>query len=363
MTDNKKEKDKEVYEADSSKKVIKNEDPAVKKEVIVEEPAKTEVIETKEEVLDEKLETKSADRIELPENVRRKICNRHQFLQGTWNFERMQNGGWAYSMIPAIKSLYHDEASQAAALKRHLEFYNTHPYVSAPVLGVTLAMEEERANGTAIDDAAINGVKVGMMGPLAGVGDPVFWFTIRPILGALGASIALSGNPLGPILFFVVWNLIRYIFLWRTQEAGYKAGNEITKDLSGGLLGRVTLTASILGMFVIGALVQRWVSVDFPVEITRVAQDSKTFIDWANLPGGSEGIKQALEMYETYGANAFSPEKVTTLQDNLDMLIPGLVPLLLTLGVSKLLKKDVSPITIIIALFIIGIVARYFNIM
>lgn len=357
MTDNKKEK--EVFEADSSKEVI-NEDPANQKEVIKKESKQTEVTETNEnqEVLDD-----NHDRIELSENVRRKVCNRHQFLQGTWNFERMQNGGWAYSIIPAIKSLYHDEASQAAALKRHLEFYNTHPYVSAPVMGVTLAMEEERANGTAIDDAAINGVKVGMMGPLAGVGDPVFWFTIRPILGALGASLALSGNPLGPILFFVLWNIIRYVFLWRTQEAGYRAGNEITKDLSGGLLGRVTLTASILGMFVIGALVQRWVSVDFPVEITRVAQDSKTFIDWANLPAGSEGIKHALEMYETYGATAFSPEKVTTLQDNLDMLVPGLVPLLLTLGISRLLKKDVSPIAIIVALFIIGIIARYFNIM
>lgn len=357
MTDNKKEK--EVFEADSSKEVI-NEDPANQKEVIKKESKQTEVTETNEnqEVLDD-----NHDRIELSENVRRKVCNRHQFLQGTWNFERMQNGGWAYSIIPAIKSLYHDEASQSAALKRHLEFYNTHPYVSAPVMGVTLAMEEERANGTAIDDAAINGVKVGMMGPLAGVGDPVFWFTIRPILGALGASLALSGNPLGPILFFVLWNIIRYAFLWRTQEAGYRAGNEITKDLSGGLLGRVTLTASILGMFVIGALVQRWVSVDFPVEITRVAQDSKTFIDWANLPAGSEGIKHALEMYETYGATAFSPEKVTTLQDNLDMLVPGLVPLLLTLGISRLLKKDVSPIAIIVALFIIGIIARYFNIM
>lgn len=357
MTDNKKEK--EVFEADSEKKVI-NEDPANQKEVIKKESKQTEVTETNENqgVLDG-----NHDRIELSENVRRKVCNRHQFLQGTWNFERMQNGGWAYSIIPAIKSLYHDEASQAAALKRHLEFYNTHPYVSAPVMGVTLAMEEERANGTAIDDAAINGVKVGMMGPLAGVGDPVFWFTIRPILGALGASLALSGNPLGPILFFVAWNIIRYLFLWKSQEAGYKAGNEITKDLSGGLLGRVTLTASILGMFVIGALVQRWVSVDFPVEITRVAQDSKTFIDWANLPAGSEGIKHALEMYETYGATAFSPEKVTTLQDNLDMLVPGLVPLLLTLGISRLLKKDVSPIAIIVALFIIGIIARYFNIM
>ena len=75
-----------------------------------------------------------------------------------------------------------------------MEFFNTHPYVAAPIIGVTLALEEEKANGAAIDDAAIQGVKIGMMGPLAGIGDPVFWFTVRPILGALGASLALTGN-------------------------------------------------------------------------------------------------------------------------------------------------------------------------
>lgn len=68
-----------------------------------------------------------------------------------------------------------------------------------------------------------------MMGPLAGIGDPVFWFTVRPILGALGASLAMAGNVMGPILFFVLWNLIRMAFLWYTQELGYKAGSEITK--------------------------------------------------------------------------------------------------------------------------------------
>lgn len=38
-------------------------------------------------------------------------------------------------------------------------------------MGVTLALEEERANGAEINNQAIQGVKVGMMGPLAGVGD------------------------------------------------------------------------------------------------------------------------------------------------------------------------------------------------
>ena len=96
----------------------------------------------------------------------------------------MQNLGWAYALIPAIKKLYTTKEDRAAALERHLEFFNTHPYVAAPIMGVTLALEEERANGAEIDDTAIQGVKIGMMGPLAGVGDPVFWFTVRPILGA-----------------------------------------------------------------------------------------------------------------------------------------------------------------------------------
>lgn len=302
-------------------------------------------------------------KVALSRDARKKVWWRHQFLQGSWNYERMQNGGWAFSIIPAIKELYTEKEDQVEALRRHLEFYNTHPYVSSPVMGVTLAMEEERASGTPIDDAAIQGVKVGMMGPLAGVGDPVFWFTLRPILGALGASFALSGSLIGPLLFFLLWNLIRMVFEWKTQEMGYKAGNEITKDLSGGLLGKITLFASILGMFIIGALVQRWVSINFAVDVSKVTQQPGSYIDWASLPAGAEGIQQALKQFADIGPTALDPVKVTTLQENLDSLIPGLVPLLLTLGICKLLKKNVSPIAIILALFVIGIAARFFHIM
>ncbi len=200
------------------------------------------------------------NKITLSKSDRLKVWFRHQYLQGSWNYERMQNGGWCFSMVPAIKKLYPNKDDQIAALKRHMEFYNTHPYVSSPVIGVTLALEEDRANGTPVEDAAIQGVKVGMMGPLAGVGDPVFWFTLRPILGALGASLAMSGNIMGPTLFFVAWNVIRLAFEWYTQEFGYQLGTSITKDLSGGLMGKITEGASILGMFVIGSLVERWVS-------------------------------------------------------------------------------------------------------
>ena len=294
-----------------------------------------------------------AEKITLSKKERLSVALRSTFLQGSWNYERMQNGGWAFSIIPAIKKLYKTEEERSAALKRHLEFFNTHPYVASPVIGVTLALEEERANGAEVDDAAIQGVKVGMMGPLAGVGDPVFWFTVRPILGALGASLAMTGNIMGPILFFVLWNVIRWGFMWYTQEFGYKAGAKITEDRSGGLLQKVTKGASILGMFILGSLVQRWVSISFQPVVSKVSLSDGAYIDWGKLPEGAKGIQQAFEQYAS--GLSLTPTKITTLQNNLDSLIPGLVPLLLTLFCMWLLKKNVSPIIIIIALFLVGI--------
>lgn len=301
------------------------------------------------------------EKITLSKQDRRSVALRSTFLQGSWNYERMQNGGWCFAMIPAIKKLYTNKEDQKAALKRHLEFFNTHPYVASPVLGVTLALEEEKANGAQVDDAAIQGVKVGMMGPLAGVGDPVFWFTARPMLGALGASLAMGGSILGPILFFVLWNVIRWAFMWYTQEFGYRAGSKISEDLSGGLLQKVTKIASILGMFVLGSLIERWVSINFIPVVSKVKLSDGAYIDWNSLPAGAEGIKIAISQYAS--GMALEPTKVTTLQDNLNSLIPGLMPLLLTLLCMWLLKKKVSPIVIILALFVVGILGHVVGIL
>lgn len=302
-----------------------------------------------------------SEKLQLSANDRKKVWWRSQFLQASWNYERMQNLGWAYSLIPALKKLYSNKEDQAAALKRHMEFFNTHPYVAAPILGVTLALEEERANGAEIDDAAIQGVKIGMMGPLAGIGDPVFWFTIRPILGSLGASLALSGNVIGPIIFFVAWNAIRMAFLWYTQEIGYKAGSEITKDMSGGILQDITKGASILGMFILAVLAQRWVSINFTFNVSEVPLAEEAYIHWDKLPEGGEGIRQAFDLVGQ--GLSQTPTQITTFQDNLNGLIPGLMNLLLTFLCMWLLKKKVSPITIIVGLFIVGILARLAGVM
>ncbi|MBA5235243.1 PTS mannose transporter subunit IID [Pectobacterium aroidearum] len=255
----------------------------------------------------------------------RAVFVRSNLFQGSWNFERMQALGFCFSMVPVIRRLYPENSEERKqAIKRHLEFFNTQPFVAAPVLGVTMAMEEQRANGAPIDDAAINGLKVGLMGPLAGVGDPIFWGTARPVFAALGAGIAMSGSLLGPVLFFVLFNLVRLLVRYYGVAYGYRKGIDIVSDMGGGFLQKMTEAASILGLFVMGALVNKWTHVNIPMVVSTVT-------------------------------NQNGETTVTTVQSILDQLMPGLVPLLLTFGCMWLLRRKVNALWLIMGFFAIGI--------
>ncbi|MCG8709937.1 PTS mannose transporter subunit IID [Brenneria sp. 4F2] len=263
----------------------------------------------------------------------RGVFIRSNLFQGSWNFERMQALGFCFSMVPVIRRLYPENSEdRKQAIKRHLEFFNTQPFVAAPILGVTMAMEEQRANGAPIDDGAINGLKVGLMGPLAGVGDPIFWGTARPVFAALGAGIAMSGSLLGPILFFVLFNLVRLLVRYYGVAYGYRKGVDIVKDMGGGFLQKMTEGASILGLFVMGALVNKWTHVNIPMVVSRITN-----------PAG-----------ET---------TVTTVQSILDQLMPGLIPLLLTFGCMWLLRRKVNALWLIIGFFAIGILGYWIGLL
>ena len=202
---------------------------------------------------------------------------RSNLQQASFNFERIHGLGFCYDMIPAIKRLYPLKEDQVAALRRHLVFFNTTPAVCGPVIGVTAAMEEARANGAEIDDGTINGIKVGLMGPLAGVGDPLVWGTLRPITAALGASLALSGNILGPLLFFFIFNAVRLAMKWYGLQLGFRKGVNIVSDMGGNLLQKLTEGASILGLFVMGVLVTKWTSINVPLVVSQTpAADGAT---------------------------------------------------------------------------------------
>lgn len=251
---------------------------------------------------------------------------RSNFLLGSFNFERMQSMGFCVSMMPILKRVYGDNVTEMkAALKRHLEFFNTQPFVAAAIMGIIGAMEEKRANGADISPATLSGVKVGLIGPLAGVGDPIFWGTIRPVLAALGAGIALTGSIIGPIIFFVAFNAIRLATHWYGVKYGYEKGTQLVENIGGNEMKFLTEGASVLGLLVMGALVAKWTTVNMPLVISE---------------------------YD----NAVGDHVVTTLQTILDSLMPGIVALLMTFACMWLLKRGMNPLLIIIGLFVIGIV-------
>ena len=255
----------------------------------------------------------------------RRMYWRSTFLLGSFNFERMQAMGFCYTLMPAIRKVYRgDKAAEAAALKRHLEFYNTQPWISSVVFGVTAAMEEQKAKGEDISEETITSVKVGLMGPLAGVGDPIFWGTARPVLAALGASLALNGSIVGPLLFFVGINILRVLTRWYGLKFGYERGTEMVTEVGGGQLKKITQMAAIMGLFVMGALVSKWTTIKFPAVVSTVKNDDGIVTD-------------------------------TTVQSILDQLLPGLAALGLTFLCMWLLNKKVNALWIILGMFAVGI--------
>lgn len=142
-------------------------------------------------------------------------------LQASWNFERMQNLGVLFVVEPTLRSLYRDEDLQDA-YQRHLTYFNTHPYMAAPVLGATIALEEKRALGQegvfSVDD-----FKRMAMAPYAAIGDAFFWGGVRPLAACLALFFASKESLWAPIVFLLVFNLPH---LW-TRFFGFVKGYQM----------------------------------------------------------------------------------------------------------------------------------------
>lgn len=250
---------------------------------------------------------------------------RSSFEQASWNYERMQNLGFAYIMSPAIKRLYPNKSDRISAMKRHLLFFNTSPIMQSLVTGVVLSMEEQRANGGDVDDTEINAVKTAMMGPLGGIGDPLWSGTVRPVLSAFAVSLVIGGFGIyGPILFFVAWNCARLLFRYEAQKIGYQNGTDIINFFNTGILKTVTKATSIFGMFMMGVIVARWVKVNFSITDQLAEQVTK-------LSGHFFG--------KLIGSG-----------------MTAIAAIGLTLICIWLIRRQISPIWIIIGLFMIGII-------
>ncbi|WP_417774562.1 PTS system mannose/fructose/sorbose family transporter subunit IID [Scopulibacillus cellulosilyticus] len=189
-------------------------------------------------------------------------------MEFSWNYERQQNIGYVYAMIPILKKLYKKKEDLSKALKRHLEFFNTTPYIVTMMLSVSAAMEEQNAKNQKFESDSINNVKASLMGPLAGIGDSFFWGTLRLIATGIGTSLALHGNILGPILFLLVFNIPHIVIRYILTGFGYKLGTGFLQRLQqSGAMGNLTFGAAILGLMVIGGMSATMINMHVPLKI------------------------------------------------------------------------------------------------
>lgn len=242
--------------------------------------------------------------------------------QLTYNYQRMQAGGFATMMGPILKKLYPDNPGEVqAGLKRHMMFFNTEPRWGAVIHGITVALEEQRAkNPQAISETMIIDLKSSLMGPMAGLGDTITQALFRPILRSLCIAWAAAGNALGPIVFGVVGILFDYFVTFFSLKTGYKLGTEaLTKLLDGGLFKKMTTFFSILGLFVLGVMVCKFVTIDLSYE--------------AIIEGKKVGLKTLV-----------------------DQVLPKALPLLLVVGSWRAMLKGWSVIKMLMALFIVALI-------
>ncbi len=167
-----------------------------------------------------------------------------------WNYETMQGSSFVLALAPALRKIYTDEAEHKEVLRSHFRFFNTQPYMGGIILGAALAIEEHPGPDTR---EAVSAVKTGLMGPMAGVGDSIFFVIPLTIFGALAAYMGLDGSPVG-VLIGVIYGTALIYLRKLMFYMGYKQGAKFVTTLSGQLK-NITDSANILGLMVIGALV------------------------------------------------------------------------------------------------------------
>ncbi len=267
-----------------------------------------------------------ADMAEARHEIRR-LSLRGLLVQGGFNYERYQNLGFWWMMRPTLDRLYPDKSDRADAYKRHLVYFNTHPWLIGPIAGITAAMEKQRAqHADNIDDETINSVKIGLMAPLAGIGDSLVFGTLRPILGAVCATMAVAGNIAGALIFFFALLAIQFVLRFSLTSAGYRTGMRFFDRLSSDMIDRIRQGATMVGLAVAGALVATMLNVSTP---------------WTYTSG----------------------EQVIKLQDQLDAVLPAMLPLAVTLILYTLLRRKVSPVWALLGTLVVGLVLGFFGIL
>lgn len=280
---------------------------------------KTQVIEN-QEIITNDYEDKSTEKVLNKKDLNQMVW-RSLLLQSSFNYERMQAGGWTYSLIPGLKKIHKNKHDLSNALLDHNQFFNTHPFLITFIQGVILAMEENKEKRE-----TIRGIKIALMGPLGGIGDALFWLTLLPITGGIAASLSAEGNIAGPILFLIAFNVVHFGLRFFLMHYGYGMGTRAITLLKEGTK-KVSRAASIVGLTVVGALVASYINFN---------------LNWT-IQAGEIPVNIQAEV--------------------LDAIMPGLLPLLYTVLCYWLLKKGRSPLTLIGMTLVLGLVGSFMGIM
>lgn len=242
--------------------------------------------------------------------------------QACYNYERMMGIGFLHAMTPAFRKLYKDNKDlRIEAMQRHTSFFDCEPCLGSSIVGLVLAMEEQKALGAELDNDAITSIKTGLMGPLSGIGDTLIQGVILPLLIAFAVDFAKGGNWVIPLVFslvmaIIVFGISRFGFL-----LGYRKGSDaILSMLENGVIKRLISAASIMGCMVLGALVVNFVTMKCGISIPQAE--------------GSFSMQEQL----------------------FDAILPSMLPLLLTLGCYKLLKAGKSSVLVMLVIIAIGVI-------
>jgi PTS system mannose-specific IID component len=167
----------------------------------------------------------------LTTGVLLRVFLRSLFLQASWNPAGMQNLGLAYAVFPALQRLYPEQAAREAAVRRHLVFFNTHPYVAAAIVGGVLFHEQRIARGEEAPDKVV-AFKAALMGPLAALGDGFFWLSLRPAVGAVCAALVPVLNAWAAVLFLVLYNTVHLFLRARLYWLGLSLGDRLVEAVA-----------------------------------------------------------------------------------------------------------------------------------
>lgn len=245
------------------------------------------------------------------------------------SYERLQSLVFCASMTPILKKLYKDKEDLKEGLKRHLNFFNTEGIMGGIIQGIVIAMEEEKSKGEDVSDSSITGIKTGLMGPLAGIGDSIIWGALMPLLIAMFIPFASNGNPIGGIMPLILYPGITIAISYALCRKGYTLGREsILALLQDGKIKELIFGANVLGLIMMGALSASYVKISTPLKITAI-QGSTIVV-----------------------------------QDILNSVAPGLLPLAAIFGIYYYLtKKGPRYTTILITVVIVSILTSVLGIL